>query len=43
MANIEVFINLMDVLYWEGYAKQLSAENPAKFRFEFEEFLNNYN
>lgn len=42
MTNIEIFIDLMDSLFWEGYTKQLSADNPAKFNFEYNEFLNNY-
>ena len=36
------FIELLDQLYWDGYAAQLAAENPAKFTFELNEFLNTY-
>jgi len=42
-ANITIFIELMDSLFWEGYTKQLSADNPERFNFEYKEFLNNYN
>ncbi|WP_262892789.1 hypothetical protein [Mucilaginibacter pankratovii] len=38
----ELFIELTDQLFYEGYAEQLAKENPQAFRFEFNEFLNNY-
>jgi hypothetical protein len=38
----EQFIELTDQIFWDGYAAKLAAENPAKFRFEFNEFLNTY-
>jgi len=38
----EQFIELTDQIFWEGYAEQLAEENPAKFTFEFNEFLNTY-
>lgn len=42
MTNIEVFIDLMDSLFWEGYTKQLSGDNPELFNYEYKEFLTNY-
>jgi hypothetical protein len=38
----ELFIELMNQIFWEGYAEQLAQDNPAEFRFEFDEFLNAY-
>gem|GEM_PF-536007 len=38
----EQFIELTDQIFWDGYAAKLAAEDPAKFRFEFNEFLNTY-
>lgn len=40
---IDLFIELTDQLFWEGYAEQLAKENPALFQSEFKDFLNNYN
>ncbi len=40
---IELFIELTDQLFWEGYAEWLAGENPALFQSEFKDFLNNYN
>lgn len=39
---LDLFIELTDQLFWEGYARALAEENPALFQFEFNEFLNNY-
>ncbi len=38
----ELFIEITDQLFWEGYAEQLAAENPAQFQLEFNEFVNTY-
>jgi hypothetical protein len=38
----EQFIELTDQIFWEGYAEQLAKENPARFQYEFAEFLNAY-
>ena len=40
---LEVFIELTDQLFWDGYAEQLAIENLAKFNFEYNEFLNSFN
>lgn len=40
---IELFIELTDQLFWEGYAEQLAKENPAVFQQEFIEFMDSYN
>jgi len=39
----ELFIELTDQLFWEGYAEQLAKENPAVFQMELAEFMNLYN
>ncbi|WP_262714285.1 MULTISPECIES: hypothetical protein [Mucilaginibacter] len=38
----ELFIELTNQLFWDGYAEQLAKENPAVFQFEFAEFINAY-
>ena len=38
---IEMFIEFMDMIYYEGYAKHLADDDLEKFTFEFNEFLNN--
>lgn len=35
---IELFIELTDQLFWEGYVEQLAKENPALFQSEFKDF-----
>lgn len=40
---IEVFIEVTDQLFWQGYTEQLSKENPERFMIELNEFLNTYN
>lgn len=39
----ELFIELLDQLFWPGYAEQLAIDNPAAFQMELAEFINNYN
>lgn len=39
---IEAFIEFTNGIYYEGYAKHLASDNPEKFTFELNEFLNNY-
>lgn len=36
------FIRFMDSIFYEGYAEQLSKENPAAFTLELNDYLNNY-
>jgi hypothetical protein len=38
----ELFIELTDQLFYEGYAEQLAKSDPQAFLFQFNEFLNNY-
>jgi hypothetical protein len=40
---LEIFIELTDQIFWDGYAQQLAMDNPAVFQLEFTEFLNTYN
>ncbi len=39
----ELFIELTNQLFWEGYAEQLAKENPALFQLEYAEFTYAYN
>jgi hypothetical protein len=39
---IEAFVELMDQLYYEGYTSLLESDDPERFNFELNEFLNNY-
>lgn len=39
---IEVFIEVTDQLFWQGYTEQLAKENPQVFIMEFNDFLNTY-
>ncbi|MEO6520534.1 MAG: hypothetical protein ABIN91_02580 [Mucilaginibacter sp.] len=39
---LEVFIEITNQLFWEGYAEKMAQENPALFKFEFDEFITNY-
>ncbi|WP_374949621.1 hypothetical protein [Mucilaginibacter sp.] len=43
MANISLFTELMDNLFWDGYTEQLSIENPDKYEFELNAFFHTYN
>ncbi len=43
MQMYQLFIELTDQIFWEGYAEQLAAEQPAVFQYEFNEFMNAYN
>lgn len=39
----QLFIELTNQIYWEGYAAQLAIENPAAFQMELAQFTINYN
>ncbi|HEY1009876.1 MAG TPA: hypothetical protein VGE58_07180 [Daejeonella sp.] len=39
---IELFIEITDLLFWEGYTEQQSREYPERFIIDFNEFLNTY-
>lgn len=43
MASLEIFIELTNQIFWEGYAEQLAKDNPAQFAQELAEFENLYN
>lgn len=43
MASLEIFIELTNQIFWEGYAEQLAISNPAQFNYELSEFMNLYN
>ena len=38
----ELFIELLNQIFGEGYGEQLAAENPADFLLKYNEFLNAY-
>jgi hypothetical protein len=39
----ELFIELTDQIFWDGYAENLALENPVLFQLEYNEFLNGHN
>lgn len=40
---LEIFIEFMDQqLYYEGFTAELLQDDPARFRFEYEEFRKLY-
>ena len=41
-AMYELFIELTDQLFYEGYAEQLAKTDPQAFSIEFNDFLNTY-
>jgi len=41
-AMYELFVELTDQLFYEGYAEQLAQSDPKKFQIEFNDFLNTY-
>lgn len=43
MAIVEIFIELTNQIFWDGYAEQLAKDNPQAFRLELAEFTNSYN
>jgi hypothetical protein len=38
----ELFLELTDLIFWDGYTEQLQKENPKEFEKRFYEFLNDY-
>ena len=42
-AMIEIFLELTNQIFWDGYAEQLAKNNPAAFKSELAEFENLYN
>jgi hypothetical protein len=41
-AMYELFVELTDQLFYEGYAEQLAKTDPQAFSIEFNDFLNTY-
>lgn len=39
---IELFVEFTDDIYYHGYAEHLAKDDPEKFNFELNEFLENY-
>ncbi|MET4082933.1 hypothetical protein ABIB40_002900 [Pedobacter sp. UYP30] len=39
---IEVFIEVTNQIFWEGYAEQLAENDPQRFQMELDEFLKQY-
>jgi len=39
----ELFIELTNQIFWDGYAEQMAKENPLGFQLELAEFANTYN
>jgi len=40
---IQLFIELTNQIFWEGYAEELAISEPARFQFELAEFMDCYN
>jgi hypothetical protein len=40
---IQLFIELTNQIFWEGYAEQLAKSNPFQFNQELAEFMDCYN
>jgi hypothetical protein len=40
---IELFIELTNQIFGEGYAERLATDQPAVFQMELAEFMNCYN
>lgn len=40
--SFDAFVQLMDAMNYEGYAQQLAADQPERFNFELNDFLNIY-
>jgi len=43
MNLLDLFIEFIDDIYFPGYAEQISAEDPEKFSWEFNEFIASLN
>jgi hypothetical protein len=43
MAILEIFIELTNQIFWDGYAEQLAKNDPAAFQTALAEFINYYN
>lgn len=39
---LELFIELTNQIFWDGYAQQLAIENPVRFQLELNDFINTY-
>jgi len=39
MNLLEAFIEFIDSIYWDGYAKMIADTDPAKFDWEYSEFV----
>jgi len=39
---VEVFIELLDGIFYSGYARNLAEQNPELYNYEFSQFLLNY-
>ena len=39
----EIFIEVTNHPFWEGYVEQLAKEKPEQFQTELIDFLNTYN
>lgn len=37
--TIELFIEFVDQIYWPGYAEQLAQDDPEKFTWAYNEFV----
>jgi hypothetical protein len=43
MNLLEAFIEFIDSIYYEGYAKEMAESDPVKFTWEYNEFVGQLN
>ncbi len=39
---VDAFIDMLDSLFYQGYAMKLAEESPELYQFELNNFLDNY-
>ena len=42
MKMLEIFIEWLDNIYFQGYAAQLSKDDPDAYAWEYHHFIENY-
>ena len=42
MKWLEIFIEWLDSLYYQGFASQLQSDDPERFQWEYDHFIENY-
>lgn len=39
---LDAFIEYLDLIYYEGYAREFQESNPDTFYYQFAQFVNDY-